>query len=271
MTLGELSKDVKKKHEQMYYPTCMVSSQEAIGSGVAIYSQEHEGEIYTYILTNHHVVSDSITVEKKWDPSLKKEEKQEITKTVGVRFFSYNNHSRPVGSDGYEADILAYSHMDVRDIALLRLRDTEKKIKNVAKLYPYENRKDIYMFDRCYAVGCGRGNPVFQTPGEVTNAYYELDGQGYIGTNAMITFGNSGGGLFKEDGGDYYLIGLPARVQLQSWAALENHIGFAVPIAKIYEMLEENCFRHVWSESHDPVSDGKERKEKIEKAKQEKD
>lgn len=117
-------------------------------------------------------------------------------------------------------------------------------------------------------MGAALGEPVMQTGGEVTNASYEIGGQKYIGTNAPITFGNSGGGLFKlEADGNYYLIGVPARVRMQGWSDVANHIGFAVPISTIYKFLEENIYNHIWDTNHTPEQDQQTRKQKQEKAK----
>lgn len=241
----------EKLHEQVYYTTCRVRANDAGGSGVCIFSQDEGGRAHTFVLTNHHVVQNSITIEKKWDPTLKREYPQEESDSVDVEFFSYNNYSKAVGSNTYQAEIVAWDDLERRDIALLKLREREDVMDHVATLLPYDERDQIFTGDKVYAAGAGLGHPVFQTPGEVTNAYYELGSQVYIGTNAPITFGNSGGGLYKEGSdGNYYLIGLPARVSLQGWGDVANHIGFAVPIAVIYEFLEDNKMEALWSDEY---------------------
>lgn len=63
---------------------------------------------------------------------------------------------------------------------------------------------------------------------------------------------NSGGGLFKKgNDGNYYLIGLPARVSMQGFGDVANHIGFAIPIDKIYEFLDDNCLEFIYDSSYD--------------------
>ena len=58
-------KDIIQKHEEMFYPTVRVRTHKAGGSGTVVYSQECDGEVHTYIVTNHHVISDNVKIEKK--------------------------------------------------------------------------------------------------------------------------------------------------------------------------------------------------------------
>lgn len=268
--LGQLSQENKKWHKQAYYPVAKVHAEEATGSGSVIYSQqcEKDDEVYSYVLTNHHVVAKNIDLDEKFDPTLKQERLQETLQPVQVEFFSYNNYSRAVGSQKHDADIVAWSHMDQHDLALLRLRDTESELDHVAKMYPYEHRKDIHMREDVWAVGAGLGYPVFQTNGQITNAKIDLESETYVATNSPICGGNSGGALFKEDSGDFYLIGVPARVAIQGWGDVANHIGFAIPIETVYKFLKDNCFEHIWKDDHNPVDDREEREKKIEDAKE---
>lgn len=268
MELGEITSE--KEHEQVYYTACRIRAGEVGGSGICFYSdRDASGKAHTLILTNHHVISKLIKVEKKWDPMLKREYPQEETKKAEVDFFQYNDYSRAVGSNSYEADILAWDDMEKRDIAVLKLREEEKLMKYTASLYPRDICNKIYMYDKVYAVGAALGIPVFQTPGEVTNASYEINGQKFIGTNSPITFGNSGGGLFKRaNDGNWYLIGLPARVSMQGWGDVANHIGFAIPIEVIYKFLEDNEFQYVWDESQTIEECQAKREEKQKRAKE---
>ena len=84
--MAKASQEIKQKHEQMFYPTVRVRTKKAGGSGTVVYSQEYNGEVYTYVITNHHVVADSVKVEKKWDSVLKRKVDKEILDTVYVEF-----------------------------------------------------------------------------------------------------------------------------------------------------------------------------------------
>ena len=70
--MAKASKEIIQKHEQMFYPTVRVRTKRAGGSGTVVYSEKYNDEVYTYVITNHHVVADSVKVEKKWDSVLKR-------------------------------------------------------------------------------------------------------------------------------------------------------------------------------------------------------
>ena len=135
------AKDIKQKHEEMFYPTVRVRTAKSGGSGTVVYSKKIDGEVYTYVLTNHHVISDNVKVEKKWNPVTKRKEDKETLDTVQVEFFRYNNYSHCIGSFAIEADIVAYSEWEGgQDWALLRVRDKENTIDYVANIFPIEKR-----------------------------------------------------------------------------------------------------------------------------------
>ena len=110
--MAKASKEIIQKHEQMFYPTVRVRTKKAGGSGTVVYSENYNDEVYTYVITNHHVISDSVHIEKKWDPVLKRKVDKEILDTTYVEFFRYNNYSHTVGSFAVEADIVAYSDVE---------------------------------------------------------------------------------------------------------------------------------------------------------------
>ena len=62
--MAKASKEIIQKHEQMFYPTVRVRTKKAGGSGTVVYSENYNDEVYTYVITNHHVISDSVHVEK---------------------------------------------------------------------------------------------------------------------------------------------------------------------------------------------------------------
>jgi S1-C subfamily serine protease len=59
------TKQIKQKHVEMFYPTVRVRTQKAGGSGTVVYSKKVNNEVYTYVVTNHHVIADNVQVEKK--------------------------------------------------------------------------------------------------------------------------------------------------------------------------------------------------------------
>ena len=87
--MANASKEIIQKHEQMFYPTVRVRTKSAGGSGTVVYSEKYQDEVYTYVITNHHVVADSVKVEKKWDSVLKRKVDKEIDHQYSQILYSY--------------------------------------------------------------------------------------------------------------------------------------------------------------------------------------
>ena len=192
------NKTVVQKHEQMVYPTVRVRAGAHGGSGSVVYSKKYKGEVYTYIVTNHHVIASCIHVEKKWNPVLKKKVDTEVIDTVRVEYFKYNNHSNCVGSFGVDADIVAYSEYEGgEDWALLRVRDKETVYDYVVNMFPKENLEDIHIFDEVYAVGASLGHPPISSKGHISFMADEIDHYNYFMSTAPTIFGNSGGACYR--------------------------------------------------------------------------
>ena len=85
--MAKASKEIIQQHEQMFYPTVRVRTKKAGGSGTVVYSESYKDEVYTYIITNQHVIDDSVHIEKRWDPVLKRKVDKEILDTVYVEYF----------------------------------------------------------------------------------------------------------------------------------------------------------------------------------------
>ena len=174
------SKVIVQKHNEMFYPTVRVRTRSSGGSGTVVYSQKHGEEVYTYVVTNHHVVSDCIRVTKKWSPVQKKKMDTEELDTCSVEFFRYNNYSHCVGSFAVEADVVAYSEVNGgQDWALLRVRDKENIIKFVANIFPLDKVDSVHIFDKVFAVGASLGHPPIATEGHISYMDDEIEGYKY--------------------------------------------------------------------------------------------
>ena len=115
--MGEYDYDLR--HRKIALPCVRVRARGASGSGTIIYSTDGS----TYILTNHHVVSKSIKLEKRWSGLLRSERKVDIFELVEVHLFDYRWESRAVGGTTIQADIVAYDRDE--DLALLKLRNQQ--------------------------------------------------------------------------------------------------------------------------------------------------
>ena len=276
--MAKASKEIIQKHEQMFYPTVRVRTKKAGGSGTVVYSQKNDkdGEIYTYVITNQHVISDSVHVDKKWDPVLKRKVDKEILDTVQVEFFRYNNYSHTVGSFAVDADIVAYSEVEGgQDWALLRVRDKENKADYVANMFPLDDIENIHIFDESFAVGASLGHPPVASNGMITYMDDEIDHYKYWMSSAPTIFGNSGGAVYRWSGTrkQYEYIGIPSRISIQPMgfsADAITHMGYFIPIDRVYKLLEDNDFQFIYDSNYS-IADCKKTREKKQGPEKEKD
>ena len=254
--MTKVNSDIIKKHKEMFYPTVRVRTKQAGGSGTVVYSKKCKGKTHTYIITNHHVIADNINVEKKWNPVLKKKIDTEILDTVAVEFFKYNNYSHNIGSFAVEADIVAYSEYDGgQDWALLRTRDKESTYQYVANIFPIDELDRIHIFDSCFAVGASLGHPPIATEGHICYMDDEIDHYKYWMSTAQTIFGNSGGSVYRWSNPRkrYEYIGIPSRISVQPMgfsADAITHMGYFIPIDRIYKLLKENNFQFIYDDSY---------------------
>ena len=271
--MAKASKEIIQKHEQMFYPTVRVRTKKAGGSGTVVYSKKHGEEVHTYVITNHHVIADSVKIEKKWDSVLKRKTDKEKLDTVFVEFFRYNNYSHTVGSFAVEADIVAYSEVEGgQDWALLRVRDKENTADWVANLFPLDDLDNVHIFDETYAVGASLGHPPVASNGMITYMDDEIDSYKYWMSSAPTIFGNSGGAVYRwsDNRKQYEYIGVPSRISIQPMgfsADAITHMGYFIPIERVYKLLEENDYQFIYDEkvSIEDCQKARDKKQKPEK------
>lgn len=242
---------------QMLYPSVLVDMGKVSGSGTVIHSSWREdGEAWTMVLTNHHVIDDAIKLFEEFDPKEGEEVKREHRRPVNVRFWSYNNFSAAIGTSGRTAHIVAWDKH--RDLALLRVEDAEKIYENVAILWP-EDADGPYVFQQAWAVGSGLGNPPYPTSGLLSSTTAkDKDGFSLYQASSPIIFGNSGGSLYvySETRGNYELIGVPSMISAVGWGTPVSHIGWSRPIDEIRTFIREHDFGWVLGDA--PQEEGEE-------------
>ena len=261
-----------KKITEMLYPTVMVDlGGDGTGSGTVIFSgvREHESwkdeKVWSLVLTNHHVVKGAIGIEEEFDPKRGKNIQKETRRPVHLRLWDYNDYSTAVGTTGRVARILAWDKH--RDLALLRLDDNERTMKNVAILWP-ENVGGPYLFQKTWAVGSGMSNPPYPTEGLLSGiSGKDAKGRSLYLSSAPIIFGNSGGSLwaFSKKRDRYEMSGAPSMVGAYGWGNIVTHIAWSRPVSEIRSFLRENDFGFVLGDKDIPKKDPKdEDKEKDE-------
>lgn len=244
--------DIKRRHEQMLYPTVRVRAGDAGGSGTVIYSkQDSEGLWRTFVLTCEHVVDGLIKIEKKWDPVAKTERRMEILNRAQVELFYYEHLSRCRGSSGqHRAEIVAYDKDE--DIALLEVERTESPIDYVASLYPPDEIEHIHILDSLNCVGAAMGHEPIMTDGVLTFMDEEIEGKTYWMSSAQSIFGHSGGSVYRysSERDRYEFLGMPARITMSMFGFdAITFMGFFVPITRIYDLLDKNHYQFLYDET----------------------
>lgn len=258
--------EIEDLHKNVLYPTVRIRAEGHVGSGVIFSSVQNKKEMYdTYILTNHHVISEAISIKEEWNPLTQKMVKKETRATVDVEQFKYQYLSQATGTLLIQADVLEWNKD--QDLALLKLRSDDKF--EAVKLYPLGKENDLRIFMPVYVCGSGAGHAPFPTRGEISSMRDEIDNLPYYMINAPIVFGNSGGACFLADTKEY--IGIPSRVAVTftGWAPnAVYHMGYIIPIPRIYKWLKNTG----WGGIYDPKAPSHDEwiKEKKKEAKDEK-
>jgi len=245
--------EIEKRHKEIIWPTVRIRAKSAWGSGTVVYSkQDKEGKYHTYVLTCHHVVADNIKVEKLWDQKVGMDVKREIRSPVEVQFFYYEKLSYAKGLAGsYRADIKCYDER--QDIALLELQ-RNAPIKFVAYLYPKDKIDEVHVFDPVYACGAAMAHEPITTKGMIDFMNEIIDEYDYWMSVAPTIFGNSGGSVFRysKKRDRFEFLGMPARitVNISGFSADPiTHMGYFVPISRIYNVLKKNNYEFLYDTS----------------------
>jgi len=239
--------------------SCRVDANQARGSATIIYSKGGE----TYALTNFHVVENNIKYTTAWDPLLQRDKKVELRDVVEVMFPRINSKKSIVGFSTVLADVELY-HKE-QDIAILKFRD--EKEYPIVKWYPKDEVKDIQYCSRIAAIGAALGLKPIVTEGMLNGKEVEINNYEYWMSTAQSIFGNSGGGLFIHSGDVWYFLGIPSRIAVQPMgfsAQAITHMGYFIPLHRIYGWLEDNCYQFLYDENFTSKQCEKLRKEKSE-------
>ena len=239
-----------------YACSCRVSANKARGSATIIYSKKGS----TFALTNHHVVESNISYKNVWDNVLKKEVKKEFTEVVEILFPRLVN-SHVVGYSTTLADILAYDAH--QDIALLKFRDVSPYPS--VRLYPREKAKEVPFLATLACVGAALGQAPIVTFGNLNGKQIEIDNYEYWLSSAPSIFGNSGGGVFYLENDQWFFVGIPSRISvvpLGFGANVVTHMGYFIPLYRIYNFLEENYYQFLYDENYTEEQCAKMREER---------
>jgi len=254
-------------HKEILWPTVRVKTDTAWGSGTVVYSKpDSKGVFHTFIVTCHHVVDKNIMLKKKFDQVVGYERKKLVMKPVEVEFFYYENYSICKGTAGScKADIRAFD--SDADIALLELQRKSEGISPIVNLFPKDKIEEVHVGDKSWACGAAKGHEPIITEGMINFLNQEMEeGIEYWMSTAQIIFGNSGGSMFRYSTKRkrFEYIGIPARiaVSLSGFSAdAITHMGFFVPISRVYKLLDTTFYQFIYDETETFESCKKKREE----------
>ena len=237
--------------------SCRVDAKNARGSCTIIYSKNGE----TYVITNFHVVQNNIKYGTAWDPLLQRDKKTELRDKAQILFPRMNKNNDVIGWSTVDADIEMY-HKE-QDMTLLKFRD--ETVYPVVKWYARDKIKSIPILSDIACIGAALGQKPIATLGLLNGKQIEIDNYEYWMSGAQSIFGNSGGGLFILDDEDWFFLGIPSRTAVQPMgftAQAITHMGYFIPLHRIYDWLDDNCYQFLYDETFTSEQCEKMREEK---------
>lgn len=239
-----MEQSISELHQKVLFTQVRVKTDKAGGSGTVIYSRDAKvgadpNKFYsTYIITCHHVISDALKIETKWDPVLAQDRKRDVRQSVGVEFFNWKAvpHGKLPLTSGVFADIVAYDAD--HDMALLNLKLADPP--SVASMLPESRIGEVVIMSPVVAVGCALLHDPIVTRGHVTHQGDIIELKDYWMSSAQTIFGNSGGAVFTD--GEFQFIGIPSRIDIAGWGSPVTHLGYFSPITRVYEFMKEQVF-----------------------------
>lgn len=234
--------EIELKQKEMRDTTVLVQTLSRNGSGIIIgrFDTNTTGIFEYHVLTNAHITRSRFTEYFKGANSLTGKLEIEIVDTgCEIIVFDYPNEDR----NYYRAKVVAE---DIKyDFAILLFSSDRELV--VAKIANDEMLKQVRVFDEIYAVGCPFGQVPSPTTGIVSRILTGDNGKKkwivYINT-AQIVPGSSGGGLFKNYYGHYYLIGMPFRLTVSGNGQIIPHLAHAISIETAQDFIEQNSVIH---------------------------
>jgi len=216
----------------MLHTSVYVGTETGDGSGTLIGKTDTgmNGVFRYSVLTNEHVTKGRFVSDPK-SPTGR------VDKECTVWTFDHVNGTY----EAWPASVIA-ENKEV-DIALLAFNSSE--VLSIAKFATQDMLDRIGIFDEVFAIGC---NLKDDFPGPTigiislisTERMGEVDVIVYSNT-AQLVPGASGGGLFKEHDGHYYLVGIPFRLDTMRGNHLVPHLAEAISLSAVKNLIHKNA------------------------------
>jgi hypothetical protein len=82
----------------------------------------------------------------------------------------------------------------------------------VAKMYNFETLSRLKLYTRCYSLGFPRIGPGVPVPSPHMTDGFISQFDPHLMFSSQVYYGNSGGGIFVQDGKDFFLVGIVHRI-----------------------------------------------------------
>ena len=197
------------------------------GSGVIYSLDKNKGD--AYIITNYHVVYDSLAITKGG-----------ISDEIYVNLYGME---RPTASDRSYAIKAKYVGGAISyDIAVLKVTGSTVLMKSNARAVTVANSDEVAILDTAIAIGNPGAMGISATVGHINVDSQEIFLQisdtlievRVMRTDAAVNSGNSGGGLFNDKG---ELIGI---INAREADDSINNIGYAIP-SNVAKAIADNA------------------------------
>lgn len=234
----ETTDEITLKQNEMRDTIVLVLTQGGTGSGTIIDKiNTKEKGVYEYrVLTNSHVTHTRLVqLLKGVDGITRKLDIQTVDKGCTVILFDYSKREQETIRAKVIAEDIVY------DLAMLSFRS--KKVFPIAKIASKSILAHVRVFDDVFAIGCQFGRAPTPAIGIISQIAKSKNGEkewAIYRTTSQITPGSSGGGLFKKDGGHYYLIGIPYKIDIASNGQIIPHLAYAISIVTAQQFINEN-------------------------------
>ncbi len=225
------------KQREMLYTNVKVGTNRGSGSGTIIDCIEsEENELFEIrVLTNEHVTRGRRETRiVRVDAITGRVTRQTIDTGCLITVFNHTDETKKV----YESRIVKEEAF--LDLAILSFLSEDKL--PIAKIASGELLSSVRVFSEVFAIGCQLGRFPIPTSGMISRIITHGDGDNerttYMHT-AQLIGGSSGGGLFMEHDGHYYLIGVPFRVH-NDWRQVFPHLGESIAVSVAQPLINES-------------------------------
>lgn len=219
------------------------------GSGFVL----HSGENGTFVLTNHHVIKDSIEQRDLWDPVEKSSKKLERLQPVSVEIFRYDERGRHMQTVSTSAEIVGYAQYGDKwdfegDLALLKLKAPVEGVPASSLITEEDFAGEVRLLDEVVMVGCPEGSELpLPTTGHVASLTEERSGVGLLLSQVFGNPGSSGSAVYRysPEREEYEVIAVHSMVDSRGSltdVGRGSFLRLAVPAPKLHEFLEAHGF-----------------------------